>query len=49
MNVRSFRTPQEIIPRKNAVLGNSWLIGIDAGFSSLKGFAPNKFFVFHLM
>lgn len=44
MNVRNFRTPQEIIPRKNAGLGNSWLIGIDAGFSSLKGFAPNKIF-----
>lgn len=46
MNVLKFRTPQEVIERRNVSLENCWLIGIDAGFSSLKGYAPNKCFCF---
>lgn len=46
MNVKKFRTPQEIVPYKNTCKEDCWLISIDAGFSSLKGFAPNKYFCF---
>lgn len=46
MNAMQFKTPQEIIQRKNVNTRGYWLLGIDAGFSSLKGFAPNKTFCF---
>ena len=46
MNVKSLRTQQEIIARRNMTLPRKWVLGIDAGFSSLKGIAPNKYFCF---
>lgn len=46
MNVKSLRTQQEIIARRNKTLPRKWVLGIDAGFSSLKGIAPNKYFCF---
>lgn len=44
MDTKMFRTQQEIIPRKNAAYDGCWLLGIDAGYSSIKGFSPNKIF-----
>ena len=46
MDVRALRTQQEIIARRNMTLPRKWVLGIDAGFSSLKGIAPNKYFCF---
>lgn len=44
MNTAKFRIPQEIVERENAHLTNTWVMGIDVGFSSLKGFCPNKYY-----
>lgn len=46
MDARALRTQQEIIARRNMTLPRKWVLGIDAGFSSLKGIAPNKYFCF---
>ena len=42
MDVRNFRTPQEIRERKNVSARTSWVIGIDAGYSGVKVICPNK-------
>ena len=39
-----FRTPQEVVPKKNVYIENTWHIGIDIGFGSVKGYAPNKYY-----
>lgn len=46
MELRDFATKTQIIARPNRSVGNSWVLGIDNGFSSVKGFAPNKAFTF---
>ncbi len=44
MNTAKFRIPQEIIEREHAHGNKAWILGLDVGFSSLKGFCPNKYF-----
>lgn len=44
MNTSKFRIPQEIVERENIHLNKKWIVGLDVGFSSLKGFCPNKYF-----
>lgn len=44
MNTAKFRIPQEIIERENAHVDKTWILGLDVGFSSLKGFCSNKYF-----
>ena len=46
MDTKKIRTLQENIAKRNISLPGKWVLGIDAGFSSLKGFAPNKYFCF---
>lgn len=46
IDTKTIRTQQEIIAKRNMALPKKWILGIDAGFSSLKGFAPNKYFCF---
>ncbi len=46
METKLFRTPQEVVPKKNVSLDHCWVMGIDIGFSSVKGYAPNKYFCF---
>ena len=46
MNTKSLRTLQETIAKRNVSLSRKWILGLDVGFSSLKGFAPNKYFCF---
>ena len=46
IDTRTVRTQQEIIAKRNMNLPKKWVLGIDAGFSSLKGFAPTKYFCF---
>ena len=46
IDTKTIRTQQEIIAKRNMTLPKKWILGIDAGFSSLKGFAPNKYFCF---
>lgn len=46
MDTKKIRTLQENIAKRNISLPRKWVLGIDAGFSSLKGFAPNKYFCF---
>lgn len=46
MELRDFATKTQIIARQNRSIGNGWVLGIDNGFSSVKGFAPNKAFTF---
>lgn len=46
IDTKTVRTKQEIIAKRNLSLPKKWVLGIDAGFSSLKGFAPNKYFCF---
>lgn len=46
IDTKTIRTKQEIIAKRNMSLPKKWVLGIDAGFSSLKGFAPNKYFCF---
>lgn len=43
--ISDFNTQQEITACKNP-LNDTWIIGIDIGFSAVKGFAPNKRFCF---
>ncbi len=42
MNTKKFRTRTEIIPRKFRKLPDSWIIGLDLGYSGVKLVAPNK-------
>lgn len=44
MNTAKYRIPQEIIERENAHVDDTWVLGLDVGFSSLKGFCANKYF-----
>ena len=46
MDITKFRTPQEIIAKDNPSPDGSWLLAIDAGYSGVKGFAPDKYFCF---
>lgn len=46
MNLQDYVTRNEIISRQNRDVPDKWTIGIDFGFSSVKGFAPNKVFCF---
>lgn len=45
MDISNFVTAQEIIPFKYPLNG-TWVISIDIGFSSVKGFCPNSRFCF---
>ena len=41
-----FITRTQILQRSNPAVNYFWPIGIDYGFSSIKGFSPNKIFCF---
>ena len=41
-----YATRTECIPRENLSVPGLWPVGIDYGFSGIKGFAPNKTFCF---
>lgn len=44
--VENYATGTEFIHRENLSLVSCWTVGIDFGFSGIKGFAPNKTFCF---
>ena len=44
--LKDYATKTEITPRKNKTVDGFWPIGIDYGFSGVKGFAPNKVFCY---
>lgn len=44
--LQDFATKTEIIDRKNKTVDGFWPIGIDYGFSGVKGFSPNKVFCY---
>ncbi len=46
MNLSDYVTRTEINHRVNKNVQTAWTIGIDYGFSGVKGFAPNKVFCF---
>ena len=46
MNTRDYRTPQAFVYRNHPKLNNGYLIALDAGYSSMKVFAENKYFYF---
>lgn len=46
MNLRNYITKTEISARQNKSVSEFWPIGIDYGFSGVKGFSPNKVFCF---
>lgn len=46
IELKNFATKTQVIARQNKAATNGWVLGIDNGFSSVKGFAPNKAFTF---
>lgn len=46
MILTDYATRTELQPRKNLSVDGLWTIGLDYGFSGIKGFAPNKVFCF---
>lgn len=46
MELKNFATTTQLIAKQNHTAANHWVLGIDDGFSSVKGFAPNKVFTF---
>ena len=49
MNTQEFKTRTDFIERKHPGKGDDWVIGLDAGYSSMKIFAPNGITVFPAM
>ena len=46
MVLKDFATKTEIIDKRNITVPGLWPIGIDYGYSAVKGFACNKVFCF---
>lgn len=46
MTTKKFKTRTYMCPRKNPDIPGIWTIGLDIGYSAVKGFAPNKVFCF---
>lgn len=46
MNSKQFRTRTNYIAKENAGTENAWGIGLDIGYSGVKGFVPNGVFCF---
>ncbi len=46
MQMTNYITKSESLPRQNIAVQNVWPVGIDYGFSGVKGLAPNKAFCF---
>lgn len=46
MKTVSFKTRTEFIEHQSVLLDDAWVIGLDIGYSAVKGMAPNKVFCF---
>lgn len=46
INTRDYRTKTVYTPMKNPTEMNKWPIGLDIGYSGVKGYAPNAIFAF---
>lgn len=46
MKTKSYKTRTQFIEHKSVSLPNDWIIGLDIGYSAVKGMAPNKVFCF---
>lgn len=46
INTRDFRTKSIYTPTKNVSVDGKWPIGLDIGYSGVKGFSPNAIFAF---
>lgn len=46
MNPKEYRTPQDFVNRQHPKFSGGFLVGLDAGYSSMKVFAEDKYFYF---
>ena len=46
MNTNDFKTRTEIIEEQSTCPEGYWVLGLDTGYSSVKGKSPNKRFAF---
>lgn len=44
MNTKDFKTRSETIHRAAPCPANHWIIGLDIGYSAIKGMSPNKIY-----
>lgn len=44
MNTKDFKTRSETIHRAAPCPANHWVIGLDIGYSAIKGMSPNKIY-----